>query len=160
MATCDSGSFHYQGRGRRLEVEPSTTTSAATGGEYEDDCGNEGVGEWDDGIQGPSTIPRADAQGARGTKRRVGRCASQKSCVGSGRWRLIAPRWRIDGGSCAVCSHANCGPSTGRCHVQKDMGMINKQTTLHHRSYIRIYCYFKAKNQISNLGLTPFAIKL
>ena len=60
--------------------------------------------------------------GSKCTKRRVGRCASQKSCVGSGRWRLIAPRWRIDGGSCAVCSHANCGPSTGRCHVQKRYG--------------------------------------
>ena len=30
MATCDSGTLHYQGRGRRLGVEPSTTTSAAT----------------------------------------------------------------------------------------------------------------------------------
>ena len=32
MATGDSGTLHYQGRGRRLEVEPSThpTTGAAT----------------------------------------------------------------------------------------------------------------------------------
>ena len=43
---------------------------------------------------------------------------------------------------------------------KKDMGILNNTTTLHHRSYIRIYCYFKAKNQISNLGLTPFATAL
>jgi hypothetical protein len=51
----------------------------------------------------------------------------------------------------AICSHANCGPSTGRGCGKKKMGMFNRNTISTHRRYIRIYPIF-----IREVPFNPF----